>query len=362
MDAYQRDEILEDHKLWLESDGREGRRAELWRAELQISFQGADLRQANLQGAFVHGNYLREADLRGANLVAADLTSASLQGARLEKARLNSARLNRTSLRGANLAGADLRAAQLLRTDLRGADLTACLVWGAAVWDVQTDHGTRQSDLVIVSEGETAVTVDRLELAQFVYLLLEIDKLGGALETLGSKNVLLLGRFGERKKLLDRLRERLRELGFVPIVFDFKRPRDRDLVETVKTLVGLSAFVIADITAPRSVPDELEATVPDYMVPLKPILEKGEEPFATFKALHDKHDWVLAPLKYDSVGQLLEVLEPLVIAPALEMREELIRRRGEEMKTEDAGEYLEKLRQRRDPEDREAGGEGQSRG
>jgi hypothetical protein len=38
--------------------------------------------------------------------------------------------------------------------------------------------------------------------------------------------------------------------------------------------------VIVDITNPRSAPLELQATVPEYMIPFVPILERREEPFA----------------------------------------------------------------------------------
>lgn len=57
-------EVLEAHKLWLNSDCKEGERAYLIGANLH----GADLRSANLHGANLHGANLREADLRCANL------------------------------------------------------------------------------------------------------------------------------------------------------------------------------------------------------------------------------------------------------------------------------------------------------
>jgi hypothetical protein len=52
-----------------------------------------------------------------------------------------------------------------------------------------------------------------------------------------------------------------------------------------EVLAGLSHFVIVDITNPRSAPLELQATVPEYMIPFVPIIEKGEEPFAMFPAV-----------------------------------------------------------------------------
>ena len=81
--------VLAQHVLWLNSDGEQGRRA--------------DLREANLSRA-----YLFKADLRGATL-----TGANLRGANLWRA----------DLRGATLTGATLTGANLWRVDLRGAEL-----------------------------------------------------------------------------------------------------------------------------------------------------------------------------------------------------------------------------------------------
>jgi hypothetical protein len=53
------------------------------------------------------------------------------------------------------------------------------------------------------------------------------------------------------------------------------------------------SFVIADITNPSSSPLELQATVPDFMIPFVPILRKGETPSAMFANLQNKYDWVM---------------------------------------------------------------------
>jgi len=84
--------------------------------------------------------------------------------------------------------------------------------------------------------------------------------------------VLLLGRFtGDRITILERLRNELRKRGFLPMVFNFDKPGTRDFTETIRLLAGLSHFVIADITNPRSAPLELQATIPEYMIPFVPI-------------------------------------------------------------------------------------------
>jgi hypothetical protein len=104
-------------------------------------------------------------------------------------------------------------------------------------------------------------------------------------------------------------------LFYLPIIFDFERPMDRELAETVKILAGLSAFVIADITNPRSVPLELQATVPDYMVPFVTILQEGQPAFSMFDDLPRKYHWVLPLLEYSNPERLLALRMKLSSLP-----------------------------------------------
>ncbi len=81
------DEILQAHKKWLESDGKEGLRANLCGANLcDADLCGADLRGANLRDADLCNADLRNADLRHANLRGANLRDADLRDADLRDA------------------------------------------------------------------------------------------------------------------------------------------------------------------------------------------------------------------------------------------------------------------------------------
>ena len=173
----------------------------------------------------------------------------------------------------------------LIKTDLREATLTDCSVYGISTWAVQLE-GAHQADLVITRYDQPIITVDNLEVAQFIYLLLNNQKIRDVINTIAEKAVLILGRFTpKRKAVLDAIREALREHGYVPIVFDFERPTNRDFTETIMTLAGMYLFIIADITNPKSSPLELQATIPNYMVPFVPIIQQGEEPFAMLNDL-----------------------------------------------------------------------------
>ena len=129
--------------------------------------------------------------------------------------------------------------------------------------------------------------------------------------------VLILGRFTpERKAILDALRDTLRERNYLPVVFDFDKPASRDLTETVSTLAHLARFIIADITDPRSIPQELQAIVPDLAVPVQPIIARPQQPWGMFVDFPKKYHWVLEAHEYTDLGDLLSDLQTNVIAPA----------------------------------------------
>jgi hypothetical protein len=100
-------------------------------------------------------------------------------------------------------------------------------------------------------------------------------------------------------------------------------------------LAGLSKFVIADITNPKSWPLELQATVPEIMVPFRPIIEDGEKPFAMLQDLWIKHrEWMFEPIHYSSVDALIASLDEKIIRPAEARFVELLARKAETMKGE----------------------------
>jgi uncharacterized protein YjbI with pentapeptide repeats len=90
-------EALDQHRLWVESNGEQGIRGD---------FAGANL---------------SDADLTGVNLQSADLTKVNLRGADLSMA----------NLRGANLVEADLRETNLLGAEFSGANLMGANLYGA---------------------------------------------------------------------------------------------------------------------------------------------------------------------------------------------------------------------------------------
>jgi hypothetical protein len=155
-------------------------------------------------------------------------------------------------------------------------------------------------------------------MAQFLYLLLNNNKIRNAIDTVCKTVVLILGRFTppERKAVLDALREKLREHDYVPILFDFDVPEERGITETISLLAHLARFIVADLTEPSSLPKELEAFVPSLAVPVQPLLDGTTgQPYAMFRD-YWKHDWVLPIHRYSGLESLLATMAEKVIAPA----------------------------------------------
>ena len=113
--------------------------------------------------------------------------------------------------------------------------MTGCSIYAISAWNVHLDD-TIQSNLVITPPDEPIITVDNLEVAQFIYLLLNNQKIRNVINTITSKVVLILGRFTpKRKAILDILRDELREQNYLPVVFDFEQPSSRNLTETMSS-------------------------------------------------------------------------------------------------------------------------------
>lgn len=282
------------------------------------SLRGAWLKGANLENASLQhadltvqpdsgrgAGRLLHADLRRADFTGADLTGVDLSGTRLEGAILSKA----------NLTDADLEGASLIGTTLDGARLTRTRVYGISAWDLR-GAAEVQHDLLITPQSEPPITVDNLKVAQFIYLLINNPEIRHVIDTITSKVVLILGRFtDDRKAVLYEIKSQLRSRDFLPIIFDFDAPTHRDVQETVATLAHMAHFIIADLTDPRSIPQELISIVPTLpSVPVKPLILKGQAPWAMFSNLM-RYPWVLELFEYENSRQLADAIETEVVQP-----------------------------------------------
>ena len=139
----QLNEILENHKKWLYTEG--GERADLHDTDLkEFILKGVDLRKANLNGANLSKANLEDADLRDADLEGANLEGANLSEANLEYADLRRACLVRTNLSESNLSKTDCTYANLRNAGLIYANLREAFLKEANL----VDANLRGADLV----------------------------------------------------------------------------------------------------------------------------------------------------------------------------------------------------------------------
>jgi len=216
--------LIEDHKLWLKSNGKKGVPADLSGANLSgidlsevnlllaklsgVNFSGATLVLADLSQADLSGANLSGADLSGADLLLTDFSDADFSGADLSVADLSGANLSNAKLQAASLpqtdlSGADLSKSDLSRTDLSGADLSKSDLSGANFSQAYaakanfTQANLSGANFLLVSCNEaefkgsvlTGLTIDTLTMTQIspeiirkfydTFQLIELDKSEG---------------------------------------------------------------------------------------------------------------------------------------------------------------------------------------
>ena len=301
---------------WIAPSGEGDPMTKGYRADLRhLNLTNTDLTRANFESID-----LNHCDFTGANLFRAVLRRADLGHAILRDADLYEVDLYQADLAEADLTNARLTRARLVETNLIGATLENCDIYGIAAWDVTIDDTTNQKNLVISDPSRTwevPIQTDNLEVAEFLYLMMNNPKLRQVIDTITSKVVLILGRFyEERKQVLDAIRDSLRTYGYVPVLFDFTPSENRDLTETVQLLANMAMFVIADVTDAKSIPQELSHIIPDLpSIPVQPILLESDRGYAMFEHW-EAYPWVMPVFAYQDQQHLLDNLEARVIAPA----------------------------------------------
>ena len=278
----------------------------------QINFNGMHFSGISIHNAFAEGLQLCNAVFEDAHFEEGDFSGANFSGATFRNTKFN-----KTILTGANFDDATFVNCNLNRVNLVGAsfkvrEITETVIYGIAAWDLQTSDDMKQSKLVIektyalysdlIQQGKVPMMVDDIELAQFVYYLSNHKKMRDAINILNDRGVLLLGRFQDGG--LERLycmREWFQRKGYMAMIFDFARPDNLSLTETVVTMAGLSKFVIVDLSG-TSVPAELQAIFSQIK---KPVLAFGD-PYALFPDLADQTSVIT--LEGDAAN-LLEDLE-----------------------------------------------------
>jgi len=292
----------------------------------QSSFDDANLcNSVLLDGVFDNSSFenvnLANANLNGASFKSTNFHRTNLYNVQMRNSTLNNSNFCNTFMKNADLAFSSLEGANFQNTLVENANFDYCSIYGISVWDL-VGTPISQNNLMISNKDDLEISVDNLEVAQFIYLLVNNEKIRQIFNTLTTKIVLILGRFSEeRKPILDYIRTILRQNNLIPILFDFEKPANRDITETVSTLAHLSKFIIADITDARTVAAELEHVVPHLpSVPVQPILQLFSEEYAWCE--HMKHyPWFLELEKYKDQQDLEILVNKIIIPKIIALRE-----------------------------------------
>jgi len=160
---------------------------------------------------------------------------------------------------------------------------------------------------------------------------LDGDDYGPLLSTLSERGVLIVGRFTERRRtILEAIKAHLQNhaSGYTPVLFTFEKPKSRNLMESIALFAGLSRFVIADLTEPKSVPAELAAIVPHSpSVPVIAIASRTTREYPLFESLKDYRSVIKDVVRYTSEADLLRRLDAEVVEAAEARRRELLANR-----------------------------------
>ena len=291
--------------------------------------RGATLSQGDFRGAVcLDGTYLAHANLRGANFTRARLIEATLSQADLTSACFD----------GADLTQASLSDAILDETSFLGTKLQGTHVVGTFIRRVKTDDKTDQHGLFVdvhvawerrPGEMIKFTEANDIRVAQFHNIVDEPGSVGKLLAATTKRVVLILGRFlPRRKSVLDRLAKALGERGKIAVIFDFPSPEDREVSDTVRFIAGMAEFIVVDLTKASSIPLELQATIPDLMIPVIPIIQSGYPVFSMFSDLERRYFWIQPTVSYKDAGQLVKYVDDAIIARAESAAEQIKKRRA----------------------------------
>jgi hypothetical protein len=171
----------------------------------------------------------------------------------------------------------------------------------------------RQSD---VRRDHLAIVDTSLQRAR------ELDGLNFAevMSALSQERVLILGRFSRRRrKILEAIQDHINKHPnrYRAELFTYEKSKSRDLVESIISFAGLSRFIIADISEPKSVQSELQEIVPRFLsVPVVPLINQGGKEYATFPSVARRENVIKPTVRYKTIPDLLRKLDAQVVAPA----------------------------------------------
>ena len=122
------------------------------------------------------------------------------------------------------------------------------------------------------------MTVDDIEIAQFIYTIVDNQKISKMIDSMRTKTVLILSSFDDSSKItVTALKDSIRNHGLIPLLFTFQKPKHKGLMGTVRTMAELSAFVIIDESIFANQIFEISNLIPSVRVPFARIAREGSK-------------------------------------------------------------------------------------
>lgn len=305
--------------------------AKLNKAKLfDCEFMGANLENVNLENANCSFSNFTNAILNNANFASADLINNTMIESTCINANFTNASIVQNLSGGSDFSSTDFTGSKIVLTNLVGCNLQKTkfidcylngsnlsrsnlnesiiknsTVYGVSAWDLSTE-GSLQENLTITNYyNDSTLTVDDLEIANFIYLITNNNKVANAIDNISTKVVLILGRFtSERLEILKYIKSILKKKNYVPVLFDFEKPNQKDLTETIGLIGRMSKFIVADLTDAKSVPQELSELIPNNpTLTIYPIISKEDREYSMFEHWQ-KYPWVKDIFRYDKKSDL----------------------------------------------------------
>ena len=274
-------------------------------------FSEANLRDCNLNNSMLTWCIFIRTQLNNTTIINPSLDEYS-GNRRLLGVNLRWSSFAEANLQNVKMTGATLEAAQFHKCNLKGTDISDSEVFGISAWGNVFDDSSKQTNLIITEGNQPVITIDDLEMAQFLYMLVNNSKMRNAIDTLATKVVLILGSFSnEDKPILDSIKSGLSISNFIPVMYDFDKPTSRNHTETVSTIAHLSKFIIADLTNQRSIPHELAILIPNLRsVPVIPLIRDEQKPYGMFQDFENAPN-VASIINYLSASPINDLIEEI---------------------------------------------------
>jgi uncharacterized protein YjbI with pentapeptide repeats len=275
------------------------RKAKILKSNIKkTKLMGADFNEADLRESCFIGSDLTNSKFDKANLSEVDFSETILRFCSFQETNLRKANLSKAIIKGSiflksdlsyvNMEDTDFSACSIISTNISSTKLKNSYIYGISTWDIETNKKTVMKDLVI--NRDPLITVNDIEIAQFIYLIINNKKISNVITSMRTKTVLILGSFDSKTRLiLNKIKELLPNYDLIPIVFNFKPPLEQREIETIKTLALLSKFVIVDLSERSGQYFEV-SIVPNTPVPFVTIAFEGTIPSRMLEGLN-VFDW-----------------------------------------------------------------------